>query len=107
VPSIRKTADLVQEVATTASEQATSVGHVSRAMGQMSVVTQQNASAAEELAATSKQLAGQASNLQKLLGLFQLPERREPPAASTPRELAPPPDTGLDSHFQPFATGTR
>ncbi|QSQ20004.1 HAMP domain-containing protein [Pyxidicoccus parkwayensis] len=107
VPSIRKTADLVQEVATTASEQATSVGHVSRAMGQMSVVTQQNASAAEELAATSKQLAGQASTLLRLLGLFQLPERRETPAASTPREQTPPPDSGLDSHFQPFVAGTR
>jgi methyl-accepting chemotaxis protein len=106
VPSIRKTADLVQEVATTASEQATSVGHVSRAMGQMSVVTQQNASAAEELAATSKQLAGQAKSLQRLLGLFQLPELREPPIASTPRE-PPPPAAGLDSHFQPFAVGMR
>jgi methyl-accepting chemotaxis protein len=107
VPSIRKTADLVQEVALAASEQATSVGHVSRAMGQVSVVTQQNASAAEELAATSQQLAGQASNLQRLLSLFQLPERATPPPSASHTPAPVPPAPGLEPHFQPFVAGTR
>jgi methyl-accepting chemotaxis protein len=106
VPSIRKTADLVQEVALASSEQATSVGHVSRAMGQVSVVTQQNASAAEELAATSQQLASQAASLQRLLGLFQLPERSTPVAASPLPAPAPPPSE-LESHFRPFVVGRR
>jgi methyl-accepting chemotaxis protein len=107
VPSIRKTADLVQEVALAASEQATSVGHVSRAMGQVSVVTQQNASAAEELAATSQQLAAQAVSLQRLLGLFQLPERATPMPPSASASLPTPPPSGLERHFQPFVVGSR
>jgi methyl-accepting chemotaxis protein len=107
VPSIRKTADLVQEVALAASEQATGVGHVSRAMSQVSVVTQQNASAAEELAATSKQLAGQAASLQRLLGLFQLPERGGPPVAPASSPVSMPPPSALDPHFQPFMVQAR
>src|SRR5262249_19592290 len=49
VPSIRKTAELVQEVATACPEQASGVAQISGAIAQTDQVTQRNASAAEEL----------------------------------------------------------
>jgi methyl-accepting chemotaxis protein len=73
VPSIHRTAQLVQEVATGASEQASSVTTVSSAMQQVSTVTQQNATAAEELSATSQHLTEQAATLKRLVELFRLP----------------------------------
>ncbi|MBN1207384.1 MAG: HAMP domain-containing protein [Myxococcaceae bacterium] len=75
VPSIHRTARLVQEVATGASEQASNVTTVSSAMQQVSSVTTQNAAVAEELSATALQLTGQASTLKRLVELFRLPAR--------------------------------
>ncbi|WP_273703717.1 methyl-accepting chemotaxis protein, partial [Candidatus Accumulibacter vicinus] len=51
VPSIRKTSDLVQEIAAASQEQSAGVGQINGAMGQLNRATQQNASASEELAA--------------------------------------------------------
>ncbi|MGH7888342.1 MAG: methyl-accepting chemotaxis protein [Candidatus Binatia bacterium] len=72
VPSIRKTAELVQEVATASREQSAGVSQVNRAMGQVDQVTQANASAAEELSATAEQVAGQAARLQEIISRFRL-----------------------------------
>ena len=57
VASIRKTAELVQEVATASREQASGVAQVNRAMMQVDKVTQRNAAQAEELANTADQTA--------------------------------------------------
>src|SRR5262249_15525324 len=54
VPSIRKTADLVQEVAAASAEQSAGVAQINKAMAQVDQVTQRNASAAEELASTAE-----------------------------------------------------
>jgi methyl-accepting chemotaxis protein len=70
VPIIRKTADLVQDVAAASSEQSAGVAQVSRAMGQVDQVTQRNASAAEELSSTAEEMASQAEALQQLIGFF-------------------------------------
>jgi methyl-accepting chemotaxis protein len=72
VQRIRKTTDLVQEVAASSSEQATGVSQVSQAMGQVDQVTQRNASAAEELSATFQELAGQAAALQSAVAFFRV-----------------------------------
>jgi methyl-accepting chemotaxis protein len=71
VPSIRKTAELVQEVATASREQASGVAQVSRAMTHVDKVTQCNAAWAEELSATAEQMASHAENLQMLMGPFR------------------------------------
>lgn len=71
VPSIGKTADLVQEIAAASGEQASGVGQISSAINQMDQITQQNASASEELAATSEEMSGQAVRLQQLMGFFR------------------------------------
>ena len=72
VPSIRKTAELVQEVTATSSQQSSGVSQIDRAVQHMDQVTQQNASAAEELASTAEELAGQAEALQQLMGTFRV-----------------------------------
>ena len=74
VPSIRKTSDLVQEIASASSEQTTGVAQINSAMGQLNQATQQNASASEELAATAEELGSQAEQLQQTMTFFRLDE---------------------------------
>ena len=72
VPSIRKTADLVQEVAAASAEQSAGVAQINKAMAQVDQVTQRNASAAEELASTAEEMASQAEALQQLVSHFRV-----------------------------------
>jgi len=76
VPSIRRTSDLVQEIAAASAEQSTGVSQINSAMTQMSQITQATASSSEELAATSEEMAGQSAALQELMRFFTLPGRR-------------------------------
>jgi methyl-accepting chemotaxis protein len=82
VPSIRKTSDLVQEIAAASSEQASGVGQINTAMSQLSQTTQQNASSSEELAATAEEMSGQAEQLQQTIAFFKVTggERGRAPA---------------------------
>jgi methyl-accepting chemotaxis protein len=75
VPSIKKTSDLVQEIAAASQEQSAGVGQINGAMGQLNKATQQNASASEELAATSEEMGGQAAQLQELMEFFKIEEQ--------------------------------
>ncbi len=72
VPTIRKTADLVEEIAAASNEQSAGVGQINGAMGQVNKATQQNASASEELAATAEEMNGQVNQLQDLMAFFKL-----------------------------------
>ncbi len=72
VPSISKTADLVQEIAASSQEQSAGVSQINLAMNQLSQLTQQNASASEELAATSEEMSGQAQQLQETMAFFKI-----------------------------------
>jgi methyl-accepting chemotaxis protein len=74
VPSIRKTAELVQQVAAVSREQASGVVQMNRAMVQVDQVTQRNASAAEELSSTAEELAAQAESLQQMMTFFRVVE---------------------------------
>jgi methyl-accepting chemotaxis protein len=98
VPSIKKTSDLVQEIAAASQEQSQGVGQINGAMGQLNKATQQNASASEELAATSEEMGGQAAQLQELMEFFTLEDQRvgagsaakkSRPAATAARAAAP------------------
>ena len=73
VPSISKTAEMVQEVAAGSHEQASGVAQINKAMGQVDELTQRNASASEELSSTAEELSAQAESLQDLIAFFQLP----------------------------------
>ncbi len=70
VPSIRRTADLVQEIAAASQEQSEGVGQINTAMRQINQATQQNASASEELAATAEEMSGQVNQLHELMEFF-------------------------------------
>jgi methyl-accepting chemotaxis protein len=93
VPTIRKTSDLVQEIASTSIEQTSGVAQINGAMGQLNQATQQNASASEELAATAEELGAQAEQLQQTMTFFQLGQRSPsarqiPPAPRVSAEVA-------------------
>jgi methyl-accepting chemotaxis protein len=72
VPSIRKTADLVQEISAASSEQSTGVGQINSAITQVSQTMQHNASASEELSSTAEEMSGQAIRLQEAMTYFRL-----------------------------------
>ena len=72
VPAIRKTAELVQEVAAASREQALGVSQINKAMSQVDEVTQRTASAAEELSSTAEEMAAQAESLQQIVSFFKL-----------------------------------
>ncbi|MDY0012060.1 MAG: methyl-accepting chemotaxis protein, partial [Rhodocyclaceae bacterium] len=76
VPSIKKTSDLVQEIAASSQEQSAGVGQINGAMGQLNKATQQNASASEELAATAEEMGGQAHQLHDLMAFFKFDDTR-------------------------------
>jgi len=122
VPSIRKTSELVQEIAAASAEQSQSAGQISIAMGQLSKATQQNASASEELAATAEEMSAQAAQLQQSVAFFTMAaapgaarrggtpttaaqvERRAPDSPMRGSRATMPADSMVTS--RPAATGT-
>ncbi|WNG51194.1 HAMP domain-containing protein [Archangium minus] len=94
VPSIRKTADLVQEVVAASVEQASGVGQMNKAMGHVDQVTQRNASASEELASTAEELSSQAEALSQLVSFFRVGESAERVERNNWRATPPRPTAG-------------
>jgi len=70
VPTIGKTAALVQQVVAASGEQATALTMINQAMREVDGATQRNAAAAQELAATAAELAEQAESLQRAVARF-------------------------------------
>jgi methyl-accepting chemotaxis protein len=83
VPTIRRTADLVREVAAASNEQSAGVSQINKAMTLVDQVTQRNASASEELASTAEEMAAQAEALQQTISFFRT-NGAAPIAARTP-----------------------
>jgi methyl-accepting chemotaxis protein len=75
VPSIQKTAELVEEIAAASREQHVGAEQIAKSIQQLDVVTQQNASASEELASTAEELSTQAEKLQDYVGTFKVEGR--------------------------------
>ncbi|WP_239481937.1 methyl-accepting chemotaxis protein [Zestomonas insulae] len=72
VPSIRKTADLVQEISSASREQNSGLEQINLAVTQLAQTTQLNASASEELSSTSEEMSGQAVQLQEMIQYFRI-----------------------------------
>jgi methyl-accepting chemotaxis protein len=72
VPDIRKTAELVREIAAASVEQGTGAAQVSKAMQQLDQVIQQNASASEEMSTGADELSSQAEALQGAIAFFKV-----------------------------------
>jgi methyl-accepting chemotaxis protein len=70
-PNIRKTSDLVQEIAAASEEQSSGVRQINGAVIQLSQTTQVNAASSEELAATSEEMSAQAEQLGRLMAVFK------------------------------------
>jgi len=90
VPTIRRTADLVREVAAASNEQSAGVNQISRAMSQVDQVTQRNASASEELASTAEEMAAQAEALQQTIAFFHTAGGHAAPVQRPARPVATP-----------------
>jgi methyl-accepting chemotaxis protein len=82
---IKKTSDLIGEIAISAKEQAEGMNQIATAMGSVDQITQQNASASEETAAAAEELNAQAlsmldnvSELAMLAGFDMGKENRAP-----------------------------
>jgi methyl-accepting chemotaxis protein len=86
VPDIKKTAELVREIAAASAEQSTGAEQVNRAIMQLDQVIQQNAAASEEMASTAEELSGQAVVLQSAISFFKVDDAHQPhaPAKRTP-----------------------
>ena len=80
---------LVGEIAASAEVQATGLNEVNSAINQMDQVTQKNAAMVEEATAASHALAGEAAELARLVGLFQVGEAQAPAVVrAEPRRAA-------------------
>jgi len=77
VPDIRKTAELVREIAAASAEQGAGANQVSKAMQQLDQVIQQNASASEEMSTGSDALSDQAETLQTAISFFKVDVKRD------------------------------
>lgn len=71
IPSIKKTADLIQEISAASQEQNSGVGQVNSALVQITQATETNSSATQELAATAEEMSAQAGQLQEVVGYFK------------------------------------
>ena len=71
VTSVKKTGDLVSEIAAASKEQAQGIQQVNMAVAQMDEITQQNAALAEQASAASMSMCEQAKNMVQLVGFFK------------------------------------
>jgi methyl-accepting chemotaxis protein len=71
VPDIKKTAELVQEIAAASKEQSLGIEQIQKAMMQLDTVIQQNASASEEMAGMAEELSGEAADLKSTIAYFK------------------------------------
>jgi methyl-accepting chemotaxis protein len=84
VPSIRKTTELVQEVAMASNEQSSGVNQINEAVRSVDQVAQRNATAAEQMTATSEEMARQSAALTDQMRFFRLPGAEAPPQRLAP-----------------------
>jgi methyl-accepting chemotaxis protein len=72
VPDIKKTSDLVKEIAAGSEEQNTGAAQINKAVQELDKIIQQNAAASEEMASSSEELASQAEQLQSAIEFFKV-----------------------------------
>ena len=96
VPDIRRTSELVREIAAASAEQTTGANQVNKAVQQLDQVIQQNAAASEEMASTAEELSSQSEILQSAMAFFRVgegahvqPPKRPPAKSQTQPAKAP------------------
>jgi methyl-accepting chemotaxis protein len=78
VPSIQKTADLVQEITASSEEQANGINEINHAMTQLDTITQNNSALSEELSSTAEEMNSQALAMEDLMKFFTLNAGKNP-----------------------------
>ncbi|MFZ4874674.1 methyl-accepting chemotaxis protein [Janthinobacterium sp. Mn2066] len=89
VTSVRRVADIMQEITAASAEQSAGIEQVNQAVVQMDQVTQQNAALVEEAAAAAESLQEQAHALTDLVGVFRLHSQQQGPAAAPASNVTP------------------
>ena len=72
VPQIKKTANLVEEIATASDEQNSGIQQITTAITQLNNLSQLNAASAEELSTGSEELTSQADALRETISYFSV-----------------------------------
>ncbi len=100
VPDIRKTADLVQEIAAASVEQDTGASQINKAVQELDTVVQHNAGAAAAMAGTAEQLLGQARQLEQAVAFFRVAAAAADESVLTalPGEMGEPDKLAYDGH---------
>ncbi|MFS4458939.1 methyl-accepting chemotaxis protein [Bdellovibrio sp. HCB2-146] len=68
VTSIKKVADLNNEISAASSEQTTGIQQINKAMNQLDQSSQSNAASSEEIASTAEEIASQSNQMQMMVG---------------------------------------
>ncbi len=104
VPTIQKTAELIQEIHAASREQSENAGQVSESMQCLDQVTQQNASTAEEFSALAEELSGQAEQLLTMAAFFKTDFQTESaaPEAADPSDSPQTPARVRDGHSEEY-----
>lgn len=72
LPEVKRTSDLVQEIALSSAEQQSGAGQVNNSVQQLNQIAQQNATASEQLAASAKELNSRAQVLIGKVSFFRI-----------------------------------
>ena len=70
IPEIKKTTQLVQEIASSSAEQTHGANQVNTSIQQLNTITQKNAASSEEMASSSGDLVSQSAELKQILFFF-------------------------------------
>ena len=89
VPDIKKTARLIQEIASSSREQTQGVEQINKALLQLDEVIQHNASASEELASMAEELSGQARAMNETVSFFTVSDEEGRPMGESGSEGPP------------------
>ncbi|MBN2486876.1 MAG: methyl-accepting chemotaxis protein [Bacteroidales bacterium] len=72
LPNIRKTSQLVQEIAASSIEQNNGLSQINSSVQQLNGITQNNASTSEQLSSSAEELSKHAENLEKTISFFTI-----------------------------------
>jgi methyl-accepting chemotaxis protein len=72
VPKVKRTTELVQEIAAASMEQNNGANQVNNSTQQLNTITQKNAAASEELATNAEELASLSIKLKELMSYFEV-----------------------------------
>ena len=72
VTQVKRVADLIEEISSTAMEQTTGIDQINQAISQLDSVTQQNAALVEEAAAAADSMSSEAGRLVEVVSVFKL-----------------------------------